>query len=340
MIRCNIIGFSSSDFGSGETRLGDCQIFDDGKNCVVIDGYTGRGADKLIKRLKKRGIKRPFLYISHAHGDHFDGIMNIIKDSYFSPRGLYCYDPDSLSSGFGNSEVRSDVNGLKAVINRAKAKGITVKYLKHGDHQKHGDIDFYVYRKQPSFKGNASDPHGWVFVNQGSLCFWFPKLRYWTSGDGPDNVYDFCKSVGAKPVFFKIPHHGNACVTRDANGLKSMGALYCWDNDYSTTITEFLKYGRKRCIEAGIKFFNIHGDINFVAYGKKVVIYKGGKNYQYPCTYSGKSTLKMADLDAVIDTLSGKFGNGESRVTALIDAGYYPSNVQNRINQITKALGG
>lgn len=337
MIRCNIIGFNSSD--GGGPRWGDCQIFDDGKYYVVIDGYTGVGAAKLIKRLKKIGAKRPYLYISHAHGDHFDGIMSILKDSYFTPRGLYCYDPASLVSGLSNSEIKSDYNSFKAVIAKARSKGITVKYLKHGDHQKHGDIDFYVYRQQPAFKGNSSDPHGWEFLNHGSLCFWFPKLKYWTSGDGPLSVGDMCKNLGVRPVFFKIPHHGNACGNTQAKIMKSRGAVYCWDNDYSTNYTDFLSTGRKPCVNAGIKFFDIHGDINFVSYGGKVVIYKDGRNYQYACSYKGKSTLKMADLDVVIDTLNNKYGSDDARVTALLDAHWYPSNVQNRINQILKALG-
>ena len=337
MIRINIPGFLSS---TGGPRWGDCTIIDDGKHTVVIDGYCSQGKDLARKRLKKLGVKDPILCISHAHGDHEDGIYVIIKDTYFAPKVLYCYDPESLSSGLSNSEVKSDYNYLKTIIKAAKDRGIPVKYLKHGDHIVHGDIDFYVYREQPNYTNKSDDPHGWSFVNDGSLCFWFPTLLYWTSGDGPDSMYEMCKKVGAKPVWFKIPHHGNNCNRTQANGLKAMGAVYCWDNDYSTGNTTFLATGRKRCKEAGIKFFGIHGDINAVAYGGKMTIYKGGKYYSYTCPYNGASTLKNANLTVVEDVLGKKYGNDEARVTALLDAGFYPNNVQSHINKLISLLKG
>ena len=334
MIWLHIPGFTSSN---GGPRWGDCTLLrsnKDGKQYdVVIDIYCAQGKALAINRLKELGVKEPYLYISHAHGDH-DEFIDLINDSYFAPRGLFCYDPESLSSGLINDEVKGDYNYLKKVIKAAKDKGIPVKYLKHGDKCVHGEIEFYVYREQPKFTGNGNDPHGWAFVNDGSLAFWFPALKYWTSGDGPDRIYDLCKKVGAKPAFFKIPHHGNACTASQANGLKADGALYCWDNDYSTNITDFLSYGRRRCIEAGIKFFSIHGDINAVFYGGKCVIYKGGKYYEYKCPYKGKTELKMTTAAVVKGVLADKYGSSETRVTNLIHAGYYPNNTQRKVNAI------
>lgn len=337
MIRINIPGFSNSD--SGGPRWGDATIVDDGTNYVVIDGYCGVGKRKLIARLKKIQCKSPYLYISHAHGDHDEGIMAIIDDSYFSPKGLYCYDPSSLSGGFKCGEVKSDAAYLQKIIGKAKAKHIPVKFLKHGDHQKHGDIEFYVYRKQPAYEGTGADPHGWAYINDGSLCFWFPNIKYWTSGDGPERIYDMCKEVGAKPVFFKLPHHGNNCPRSQSEGMKSIGAKYCWDNDYSTTITDFLQYGRGRAIEAGLKYFGIHGDINVIAQSGYVSIYKDYKVYRYKCAYSGKTALKQPTLAAVEGVLNGDYGNNNTRITNLIDAGFYPIAVQNHINKMLKLLG-
>ena len=334
MIWLHIPGFTSS---AGGPRWGDCALlrnkFSGKLYDVLIDIYTAQGQRLAINRLKELGVKEPYIYISHAHGDH-DEFIDLINDSYFAPRGLFCYGPDTLSSGLGNGEVKGDYNYLKKVIKAAKAKGIPVKYLKDGDKCVHGEIEFYVYREQPKFTGNGNDPHGWAFVNDGSLCFWFPALKYWTSGDGPDRIYDLCKKVGAKPAFFKIPHHGNACTQSQAYGLKADGSLYCWDNDYSTSITDFLSYGRRRCIEAGIKFFNIHGDINAVFYGGKCVIYKGGKYYEYKCRYKGKTELKMTTAAVVKNVLADKYGSSELRVTRLIHAGYYPNNTQRKVNAI------
>lgn len=336
MIRINIIGFNDSD--SGAPRWGDSQIIDDGKNYVVIDGYCGKGKTKLIERLKDIKCKTPYLYISHAHYDHFDGIRAIINDKYFSPKLLGCYDPDSLSDGFGNSEVKSDAESLRSIINLARSKGIPVKLLKHGDVQTHGDIRFNVYRKQPAYTSNSDDPHGWAFVNDGSLCFWFPQLSYWTSGDGSEKTYDFCKEVGAKPILIKLPHHGNNLPRSQSEGLYAMGCRYCWDNDYSTEITDFLRYGRGRAIEAGMTFLDIHGDINMIFFSKRAVIYKHGNIYRYSCSYKGLPKLKGADLEIIKEVLEGKLGKDDARATALLDRGYNVGIVQREINTLVKLI--
>lgn len=326
MIRFNIPGFFSSD--SGGPRWGDCTIVDDGTNYEIIDGYCGIGKDRLIARLKKLGVKSPYLYISHAHYDHYKGIWDIIRDEYFSPKRLYMYDPDSLNSKY-SADVRSEIATLKQIKKDAAARGIPVTYLKHGDKVTHGDIKFYVYREQPS-----TGPNSDAVINDGSLCFWFPDLGYFTSGDGPDQIGAMCKSVGAKPVFIKIPHHGNACPRTQAKMLWSLGTRFCWDNDFNTNITDFLQTGREDCIGVGMKYFSCHGDLNFIAYDHKVVIYKGAHNYSYKCDYAGSLDLKPVTPEIVEDVLKGKLGTSNARITALIDAGYRPKSVQTKINNL------
>ena len=96
MIRLHIIGLCASDVSKQTPRCGDAQIIDDGTNYEVIDGYCGKGANRLISALKKRKIYSPYLHITHAHYDHYYGIRAIIRDKAFAPKALYCYDPDSL----------------------------------------------------------------------------------------------------------------------------------------------------------------------------------------------------------------------------------------------------
>ena len=347
MIRIYIPGFSKSD--SGGPRWGDCQIIDDGTNYEVIDGYCGVGTTRLIKRLKARKIYSPYLYISHAHYDHYKGIREIInlKENgkyVFTPKMLYCYDPESLKTSNvkntkGYSYIKAEINTLTKIINEAKARKIPVTFLKHGDHIKHGEIEFYVYRKQPTTL-QADDNQGDSYMNDGSLCFWFPKLKYWTSGDGPERIYDMCKSVGARPAFFKIPHHGNNCTRTQAEGLRKDGAKFCYDNDISTYYTEFLLYGRRRCEQAGIKYFNCIGDLNIIAQGGAVAIYKAGGVYRYTCTYKGKTALQGANVAVVRKVMQGKYGNGEARTTNLIDAGFYPVAVQDKVNKVVATAKG
>lgn len=282
MIRFKIIGFNKSD--SGGPRWGDCTIIDDGKNYLVVDGYMGIGTTRLISRLKNLGIRKPVLFISHAHYDHYYGIRKIINDAWFSPACLYMYDPSTLSSS-ASSYVRSEISTMKAIINEANKRGIPVKYLKNGDKLTFGEIKFDVYRDQPSYKGNSD-----AYINDGSLCFWFPELLYLTTGDAGmwcANRYNL------HPVLVKGGHHGN-----DMSGdglkpsqmcpwLKKYGCLYYWDNDISGNYTDFLMTGREDAINAGMKFFSCIGDIDVIFACGKATITKGSSQWSYQIPYKG-----------------------------------------------------
>ena len=330
MIWGNMPGFYNSD--SGGPRWGDSTIIaDEFGNVEVIDGYCGIGTTRLIKALKKRKIKSPYLYITHAHYDHYYGIRQIIRDSYFTPKALYCYDPKTLTAH--TKDIRENIEALTNIINEAKTKNIPVVYLKNGNTVRHGEIKFTVYRDQPStFNGNSD-----AYVNDGSLCFWFPEIKYLITGDAGLEV---AKKNNLDPVFIKIGHHGNNCVRAMATWLKNRGCKYCWDNDYSTKITDFLKTGREDCLAVGMKYFGIHGDINFVAFEGKINIYKDGKAYSYACLYRGKNTMKLATLQVVRATLLGEYGTNNERTTALLADGFNPGSVQGWINTLTKLIKG
>ena len=336
MIRIQAVGLYSSDFGSGETRLGDATIIDDGKNFEVIDGYCGKGTTRLIAALKARGIKTPYLHISHPHYDHRYGIRKIINDSYFKPRALYCQNPDSITAH--NSDVKSDIDALRTIIREARAKGITVVYLNNGDKIVHGDIKFTVYRRNPSWDGNSD-----AYLNEGSLCYWFPDLAYLTTGDASM----WCaEKYNLHPKFIKCGHHGNDIggltlkPSQMAQWLKKNGCIYYWDNDYSTKLTDFLMTGREDAQNAGMKCFDIHGDLNVMFHSGRGVIYKGGRAYWYPCAYKCALTLKKPDLAIVKTVLRGDAGRDDARTTYLLNKGYRPGEVQTEINAIYKLVKG
>ena len=338
MIRRHIIGFNDSD--SGGPRWGSCVIFSDGKETVVIDGYTGVGKRKLIARLKKIGCKNPWLYLTHAHGDHYDGLKAIIEDPYFKPKGFRCYDPATIKAGASqNGEIRGDRNALIEIIDLCMEKGIPVKYVHSSDSYVHGEIKFKTYREQPAFEGNSEDPHGWSYLNDGSLIFWFYQLGTIVDGDGPMAIGEFCEKRGIHAKDFQIPHHGNNCNKGRAALMKQLGAVYCWDDSYDSG-TEFLHYGRQRCIEAGIKHYGIHGDINTIYFGGRAVIYKGTSIFRYACSYKGKAALKMHTADVTRKVLRGSYGSGDTRTTNLLDEGYNPGLVQKSVNSVINTAKG
>jgi len=336
MIRIQAVGLYSSDFGSGETRLGDATIIDDGKNFEVIDGYCGKGTTRLIAALKARGIKNPYLHISHPHYDHRYGIRKIINDSYFKPKALYCQNPDTITAH--NSDVKSDIDALRTVIKEARAKGINVVYLNNGDKIVHGEIKFTVYRRIPSWDGNSD-----AYLNEGSLCYWFPDLSYLTTGDASM----WCaEKYNLHPKWIKCGHHGNDISgltlkpSQMAAWLKKNGCVYYWDNDYSTNLTDFLMTGREDAQNAGMKCFDIHGDINAMFHSGRGVIYKSGRVYWYPCAYKGALTLKKPDLAIVKTVLKGDAGSDDARTTYLLNRGYRAGEVQTEINELYKLIKG
>lgn len=294
MIKSWITGFKKP---GKETRYGDSQVFIDTKNniCLIVDGGLGQCSSRLISYLKQNKIKEVYLLLTHPHNDHGDGLLDIIKDSYFTVLRFYCYDPNSLKKGLrnnkGSASVRKDIDYLNDIIYEAKKRKINVQYLVHGDKVELGDIKFNVYREQPS-RVEDDDTYGWAYVNDGSLCLYFPDLYYWTSGDGSDAIWDFIKKLGIKVKFFKIPHHGNNCPKSQANGLKSGGADICWYNDLEPKgvgTNDFTAYGARRCKEAGITVIDCIGsDINMTFAMRKATITKGNSSWNYTIPYEGE----------------------------------------------------
>ena len=336
MIRIHIPGFFNSDFSGGNTRLGDAQIIDDGKNYEVIDGNCGAGTDRLIKALKARGIKTPYLHISHAHYDHRYGSRKIINDSYFKPKALYCQDPDTITAH--NSDVKSDIDALRTVIREARAKDINVVYLNNLDKIVHGDIKFTCYRRNPSWDGNSD-----AYLNEGSLCYWFPEQSYLTTGDASM----WCaEKYNLHPKWVKGGHHGNDIggltlkPSQMAQWLKKNGCVFYWDNDYSTKLTDFLMTGREDAKSAGMTILDIHGDINAIFFRKKAVIYKHGKIYRYDCAYNGAPTLADPTLENVKAVIKGTAGNDDARVTYLLNRAMNPGLIQKEINELYKLIKG
>jgi hypothetical protein len=98
--------------------------------------------------------------------------------------------------------------------------------------------------------------------------------------------------------------------------------------------------GREDAQNAGMKCFDIHGDINAVFHSGKGVIYKDGRAYGYDCDYKAPLTLKKADLDIVVTVLEGGAGTNDARTTYLLNRGYRFVEVQNAVNKLYKLIKG
>ena len=335
-----------------DTQEGDAQFFKDrddttGKSrFLVIDGGTPTYANILIKDLKMFGAhaddSEMRLALSHSHYDHIKGLRVLInhktnKKYTFNITSFYCYDPASLKSGLrdnkGSGYVRSDIQALEDTIKEAKARGIKVVYLKNKQKVEWGDIKFQNFRMQPSRVENDDD-HGWSYMNDGSLAFWFWEQSYLTTGDGPERMDRLCDLYDIHPTMIKAPHHGNNFIRKCATWMKNHGAWLYWDNDLSKGITDFLETGREDAIGVGMTVMNVIGAINGIFLNGKAVIYKGSKIYRYSISYSGHIKLTDANAAFVRRVLKGDFGNGDTRTTYILCYNHNPGVVQKQVNGV------
>ena len=337
MIWRHVPGFNRPE---KETRYGSGEVVTDFMFWVVIDAFMGIGKQVMIKFLKLVKAKEPVLILTHPHCDHGDGLYDIMTDTYFSPRMFICYDPETLrvglSSNKGSEEVRDDIDYLYRLINIAKKRGIPVKFVDHGDTLQFGEIRINVYRQQPTRVEN-DDTNGWEYVNNGSLCLYFPDLSYWNSGDGPANPFSLIKAVGAIVKEFMVSHHGNSWNKPNAVGAYNAGARYCWYNHLEPNgvgTTEFTKYGARRCKQAGIKVLNTIGDINVLYFKGRAYVYHDGEVGQYTCGYKGSSVLKTPPVTFIREILKGTYGSSDTRITNVIASGYGPKTTQTKVNNV------
>lgn len=328
MIRVYIPEIHASDL-SGESRVGANVQVESDEYILCIDGRFGNAAKRVINRLNRRD-KRKVLLLTHPHGDHYGGIEHDI-DNYDAADALVCPDPNSYNKNY-SAECKSNITALERIIKKAKAKNIKVIYAKNGASLSFGEIRFTVYRDQPSSARNTE-----TYINQGSLCLWFPTIRFLYTGD----TGAYCaKKYKLNPMFIGGLHHGNWLESEGRDYLKSVGCKYYWDDDYNTTMTTFLSTGRGNAKKAGMTIFNCHGDINLIAFKKQAVIYKGGKTYKYSCSYDGALSLKGANLKIVKAVLDGTTGSGDARITYLLDNVYNPGSVQGWVNTLYNLVKG
>ena len=287
-------GFTTS---RSDERHGDGMVIhSESGQTLVIDGFDGGApTTSLISYLKKHNYKELHLMLSHPHYDHYKGLRMIMADSFFSIKTFFCYDPDSIKHGIGSSangrSVKEDYDNLNACINQAKGRGATIDYLDTGRYVVLGDIEFKVWRKQPTHFTDLDDGNAYAFTNDGSLCCYFSKLRFLTTGDGPTDLKEAIAYFGDKVYVLKVPHHGNSCSKSNAQAARNAGCVIAFETNIESKgpgTTDFTAYGARRLIEQGVKVLMQNKDIIMTASGGKLTVRQGGSTWTFDVPYDGK----------------------------------------------------
>ena len=287
-------GFSTSKC---DERHGDGMVIhSESGQTLVIDGFDGGApTTSLISYLKKHNYKDLHLMLSHPHYDHYKGLRMIMADSYFNIKVFYCYDPASIKHGIGSSangrSVKEDYDNLNACISQAKGRGASIDYLDTGRHVVIGDIEFKVWRKQPTHFTDLDDGNAYAFTNDGSLCCYFPKLKFLTTGDGPTDLKDAIAYFGDKVYVLKVPHHGNSCSKSNAQAARNAGCVIAFETNIESRgpgTTGFTAYGSRRLVEQGVKVLMQNAEIIMTAADGKLSVRQGGNVWSFDVPYDGK----------------------------------------------------
>ena len=290
-----IPGFTAS---KSDERHGDGMVIhSDLGYTLVIDGFDGGiPTTKLMRYLKDHKYRELHLLLSHPHHDHYKGLRMIMADSYFSVKTFFCYDPGTIKHGIGSSangkSVKEACNVLKTIISEAKQKGAGIDYLAKGRTVTLGDIEFKVWRKQPTQFTQYDGGYAYAFINDGSLCCYFPKLCSLTTGDGPGELKEAVSYFGGKICVIKVPHHGNSCSQSNAKAVKAAGCTLAFETNVESKgagTTGFTAYGSRRLMQQGVKVLMQNADITMTAEDGNMTVRQGGSIWKFTVPYDGKA---------------------------------------------------
>ena len=261
-----------------------CVWHDQNKNCFVFDSYfkNTEAGNNLISYLINNNLRTLDACGSHAHSDHLGNFFKMADDDRFTIENFWCYDPASIKlAGNGSSNARSakeDKEYLQSLIDKLKAKGTKIHYVKTGDTITCGEMIFEVNRHQPSAWSEYDTGEAWAYLNDGSICLYNRQAKMLLVGDASgEDATDNCGEI----VVTEAGHHMNNGNRTTARMFVKKGvklAIGCNNVKGGPGNCEFTRYGAGRMIEEGIEVWQLDADIKGVIKGGKMTVSQGSKS--------------------------------------------------------------
>ena len=194
-------------------------LYSGGKYLLIDTGSKDTGPKYVINYLKKKGVHKLDIYISHYHDDHMANVDNILKDSYFTVGTIYMPDHSYMENQPGTYFDKYN-NIYKDFIKTANKKGVKKVYLRQGSTFTIGDCTakvLYMEGKarleKEKLKGNAEqiEKANQKYLNNRSLVTMFTcgEIRYLNCGDLEYEVEKkiLDQKIDVKADIFKLSHH-------------------------------------------------------------------------------------------------------------------------------------
>ena len=178
--RIRIAALAFFDTGNETTQYGDCTAIieygDDDKtveHAVLIDCAMAKSSANIIKKLRALGVKRlDAIIISHAHGDHYGGVTDIMKA--FPTADIYVPDPtqvDKYQRSYGDALRRQYKKARGHYVSKGTAWTIgnmhfeCIYQCKASDLREH-DTHHFVNNQSIVLRVNLN---GWIYHTAGDL---------------------------------------------------------------------------------------------------------------------------------------------------------------------------